>query len=146
VRIFSYDQDGGAIVALTNVLVKGEILMNGNAVLTNANTMLITTVTATNQAFAVTETAVAWNWRPASTNVTLAPTFTGPASAWTGAAVIDLIQTNCSIAWPAGQAFYSAGARVTNAPSIMLHTRFLLDWWDGVLCIGVMSTNGAPTP
>ena len=132
------------VVAVTNAIDAAFIASKGG--LTNANAMAIATVTATNQAFAVSETAVAWNWRPTDTNVTLYPTFSGPAAGWTGAAVVDLVQTNCSIAWPTGQAFYSSGGRTTNAPAIMTHTRFLLDWWDGTMCVGVMSTNGAATP
>jgi hypothetical protein len=116
--------------------------------LTNANVVAIATVTGTNQAFAIGESAVAWLWRPSVTNATLTPTFTGPASGWASAAIVDYQGTNNSIAWPAGQAFYSGTAptRTTNAPAIAFHTRFLVDWFDGTACIGVISTNGAATP
>jgi hypothetical protein len=113
--------------------------------LTNANVVAVTTVSGVTQTFALAESTVAWKWTPA-TNVTLYPTFTGPASGYAAGGLVDLVGTNCSVSWPSGQVFLTGGTRSTNVPAIALHTRFLIDWFDGAATIGIISTNGAATP
>jgi hypothetical protein len=108
----------------------------------------VVTVTGTNQAFALSESARHWKWLVPVTNVTLTPTFTGPASGASSFGRVSMYATNCSVAWPAGQVFYSmtAPTRTTNAPAISFHNEMFLDWSDGTLAICMATTNGAATP
>jgi hypothetical protein len=110
--------------------------------LTNAVVKAITTYSTTNPVITLSESANAWNWTP-PTNVPLSCTFSGPGAGWAGSGMLRLVRTNGdnSVSWPTNALFFVNGTRTTNAPTLSNYNRFVVDYFDGMWTLGLVSTN-----
>jgi hypothetical protein len=112
------------------------------AAITNAVVKAITVYSITNPVITLSESANAWNWTP-PTNVPLSCTFSGPGAGWAGSGMLRLVRTNGdnSVSWPTNATFFVNGTRTTNAPTLSNYNRFVVDYFDGMWTLGLVSTN-----
>jgi hypothetical protein len=112
--------------------------------MTNAVVTAITTYSTTNPVITLSEGVNAWNWTPA-TNVTLSPTFSGPGAGWAGSGMLRLVRTNNdnTVTWPTNAVWFVNGTRTTNAPALLNYNRIVVDYFDTMWTLGVVSTNAA---
>lgn len=112
--------------------------------LTNAVVKAIATYSTTNPVITLSEGVNAWNWTPA-TNVTLSPTFSGPGAGWAGSGMLRLVRTNNdnTVTWPTNAVWFVNGTRTTNAPALLNYNRIVVDYFDTMWTLGLVSTNAA---
>ena len=106
----------------------------------------ISTITITNPTLTITSSSNSWYWVPSLTNVTCSVFFNPAPIGWSGCGMLFLVQTNCTIIWPTNIAWYSSGTRITNAPSLSLFNRIVIESFNEVVTLGLISTNSTVVP
>jgi hypothetical protein len=115
----------------------------------NAVSGAIQTYTATNPTIALSPTNCAIAWIPTESNATMQVTFTIPGAGYAGSGILRLVNTNVNtIIWTntPNVYWYNNGTRTLSPPTLSIYNRIVVDWFDGMLTLGLVSTNAAPTP
>jgi hypothetical protein len=115
--------------------------------LTNAVTTRIVTYDTTNPVITLAEGTNAWYWTP-PTNVALSCEFAGPGAGWAGSGMLRLVRTNNdnSVTWPTNVAWIVNGTRTTNPPTLHVRNAIVVDYFDGMWGLGLLTTNAAVVP
>jgi hypothetical protein len=133
--------NGGATINGSPITNGAAITVTGTG-LTSAQVSTITTYTTTNPTFAFYEGTNTIAWIPNESNA-LSCSFTSPGAGKSLAGMLRLVHTNATtITWPTNAVWYSNGTRTTNVQPLSVYNRIVVDWWDGMLTLGVVSTNG----
>jgi hypothetical protein len=119
----------------------------GAAGITNAIASRIVTYDTTNPVITLAEGTNAWYWTP-PTNVPLSCTFSGPGAGWAGSGMLRLVRTNNdnSVTWPTNAAWIVNGTRTTNPPTLHVRNAIVVDYFDGMWGLGLLTTNAAVVP
>jgi hypothetical protein len=115
------------------------------AALTNALVTRIVTYDTTNPVIQLSEGTNAWYWTP-PTNVPLSCAFSGPGAGWAGSGMLRLIRDGNSTLWPTNVAWIVNGTRTTNAPTLDKRNAIVVDYFDGMWGLGLLTTNAAVVP
>jgi hypothetical protein len=113
--------------------------------ITNAIVTRIVTYDTTNPVIQLGEGTNAWYWTP-QTNVALACTFSGPGAGWAGSGMLRLIRAGNSTTWPTNVAWIVNGTRTTNAPTLGNRNAIIVDYFDGMWGLGLLTTNATVVP
>jgi predicted nicotinamide N-methyase len=115
---------------------------DGASGITNAVVTRIVTYSTTNPVITLAEGTNAWNWTP-PTNVALNCTFSGPGAGYAGSGMLRLVRTNNdnSVSWPTNAVWFVNGTRTTNAPTLLNYNRIVVDCFDNMWTLGLVSTN-----
>ncbi len=118
---------------------------DGASGITNAIVSRIVTYSTTNPVIELAEGTNAWYWTP-PTNVALACTFSGPGAGWAGSGMLRLIRDGNSTTWPTNVAWIVNGTRTTNAPTLDKRNAIVVDYFDGMWGLGLLTTNATVVP
>jgi hypothetical protein len=125
---------------VTRVLGLGTNSFGGG--ITNAVVKPITVYGTTNPVFTLSESVNVWSWAP-PTNVPITCTFSGPGAGYAASGMIRLSRTNNdnSVTWPTNVTWYVGGTRTTNSPTLSNYNRIVVDYFDNMWTLGLVSTN-----
>jgi hypothetical protein len=150
--------DARYLAALTNggASINGSPITNGASFtltggsgggISNAVVTRIVTYSTTNPIIELSEGTNAWYWQP-PTNVALSPTFAGPGSGWAGSGMLRLVRTNNdnAVSWPTNVAWIVNGTRTTTAPTLNVRNAIVVDYFDGMWGLGLITTNATVVP
>jgi hypothetical protein len=120
---------------------------DGASGITNAVVTRIVTYDTTNPVITLAEGTNAWYWTP-PTNVALSCTFAGPGAGWAGSGMLRLVRTNNdnSVTWPTNVAWIVNGTRTTNPPTLHVRNAIVVDYFDGMWGLGLLTTNATVVP
>jgi hypothetical protein len=118
---------------------------DGASGITNAIVSRIVTYDTTNPVIVLAEGTNAWYWTP-PTNVPLSCTFSGPGAGWAGSGMLRLIRDGNSTTWPTNVAWIVNGTRTTNAPTLDKRNAIVVDYFDGMWGLGLLTTNATVVP
>jgi hypothetical protein len=136
--------------AVTNngCTINGQSIANGAALtisgtgITSAVVKAITTYGTTNPVFTINESTNVWSWNP-PTNVPITCTFSGPGAGYAASGMIRLSRTNNdnTVTWPTNVTWFVAGTRTATAPTLAKYNRIVVDYFDNMWTLGLVSTN-----